>query len=76
MITYKINETVVEVNEKVEISYGVSCLENGRELEIIKDLSTDKSKVKKLVNTCNSLQLDPVHLCDIAEDFIDETIKV
>ena len=69
-ITYIINETALTVNEKTEISYGISCFEDGHEIERIKDLSTNHNKVKQLVDTCNKLQLDPVHLNDVAEDFI------
>ena len=69
-ITYIINETAMTVNEKTEISYGISCLEDGHEIESINDLSPDHNKVKQLVDTCNKLKLDPVHLNDVAEDCI------
>ncbi len=50
------------------ISYGIA-LENDRSTEI-EDLSTDRAAVEALVNKINSLQLDPIHLNDAAQDFI------
>ena len=53
------------------ITYGIACVCEG-ERSAVSDLSLDRDKVQKLADLCNELQLDPVHLLDVAEDFVFE----
>ena len=39
-------------------------------LESISDLSANIKPIERLVQICNSLQLDPIHLQDVATDFL------
>lgn len=39
-------------------------------LESISDLSANIEPIERLVQICNSLQLDPIHLQDVATDFL------
>lgn len=63
---YRLNRSVVyDENGKKHNTYGISYKE--RE---VKDISTDKHKIEKLVNLCNELELSPIHLDDVIEDFL------
>ena len=39
-------------------------------IKAIPDLSTDQIAVEKLAYLCNELQLDPIHLDDVLDDFL------
>lgn len=41
-------------------------------LESVADLCTEAEPVERLVDACNSLQLDPIHLYDVIDDFLAE----
>jgi len=41
-------------------------------LEAIPDLSADKDRVQQLVKLCTELQLSPMHLGDVVDDFLGE----
>lgn len=63
---YKINQTTIKDEKNTSIiTYGISY-GNSK----ISDISTDKSKVEKLVSLCNKLNLSPAHINDVIEDFL------
>lgn len=39
-------------------------------LESVSDLSSDIEPIEHLVEVCNDLQLDPIHLQDVVTDFL------
>ncbi len=49
------------------LGYGISC--PYREME---DITTDYYRLFRLVKLCNELELDPIHLDDVVEDFLSE----
>ncbi len=51
-------------------SYGISVLENGTLIQIVRDLSPDRSAVERLVSVFNENALDPVHLTQAVEEFL------
>lgn len=55
-------------------SYGIALVSDYDDvmsiLQTISDLSSDKASIERLVDDCNTLGLDPVHLPDIADDFL------
>ena len=69
-IVYEINETSVNVCEETVTSFGVSCLKEGKTIASVEDISTDREAVERLAELCNSLELDPGQLKDVAEDYI------
>lgn len=74
-IYYEITESVVSVNEnKTELTYGVKCLEDEKEIKRIDDMSPNKPAVEKFVNKLNKNGVDPIHLEEIAEDEMDGLI--
>ncbi len=71
MIKYKLTKKCFENQyQKRYVSYGVAAVSDKRTIEVVDDISTNKGKVIRLCKCCNSLQLDPVHLKNVAEDFI------
>lgn len=55
-------------------SYGIAAAVNYDGcfaiIEAYTDLSTDKASVEHLVDLCNDLRLDVLHLMDIVDDFL------
>lgn len=63
---YLLNETVVKDEEdKLWNTYGITYGDI-----VIEDISTEKEKIEKLVRLCNELDLDPIHIHDVVEDFL------
>lgn len=60
------SETFVE-GELVK-TYGIGC--RNEEIKAILDISTDKSKVEKLVYAMNAYELDPIQFNEVCEDSI------
>lgn len=51
--------------------FGLCALdENGRCLGFVHSLSPSRPAVSRLAGSCNLWQPDPVHLPDLAEDFL------
>ena len=46
-------------------TYGIRCTE-----QEIADLTRDAAALKPLLDYCNRLKLSPLHLKDVAEDFV------
>lgn len=55
-------------------AYGIACLEKSdgsiRIAEGYMDLCADGTRTAGLAKLCNELQLDPVHLRDVVDDFL------
>ena len=63
---YSINQTtIIDENGKTIKTYGISCGNR-----TIKDISTNKKKVERLVELCNKNKLSPIHLDDVIDDFL------
>ena len=69
-IRYVLNEDCHTVDGKRYIFYGITALEDGRMLLSVRDVSADRTRVEKLIETCNRLGLSPAHLGDVVEDFL------
>lgn len=66
---YKIIKSNIIVEGKEYITYGIYY----NETIWIEDVSIDKAKVMNLINLCNTCVLDPIHLNDIVEDFLESS---
>ena len=53
---------------KPYIGYGIRCKEI-----CIPDITTNKSRLEKMIELCNRLDLSPIHMEDIVLDFINDT---
>lgn len=63
------SEILTDVDNNRYIAYGIKCTENNY---LVSDISTNGNKIDKFVKTLNTQQLDPIHLDDVIEDFLDE----
>ena len=61
------------------IGYGIGVYRrfNGREylIRYIPDVFTERRFAEKMVRNCNALQLEPIHLEEIIEEFLCEEIR-
>lgn len=63
---YVLNEKTIPNDNNQEIkSYGISY-----EGIIIEDISTNKEKIEKLIILSNELDLSPIHIYDVIDDFL------
>ena len=62
---------VVTFGGKTHFTYGIAGAhaEEG-DREEYHDISTDREAVSAFVEACNRLNLDPIHLKDVVEDFL------
>ena len=68
--------TVVEqTNEELQAVYGIAIFEEDQnaivsELDRIDNVTCNKIALEQLVCRCNSLNLSPIHLDEVIEDFL------
>jgi len=67
---YEITESYIVIEGQEIKTYGIKC--NISEVKPINDVSTDKSKVQKIVDLLNKYDLDPIQLQEVCEDEIIE----
>ena len=72
MITYGITEEKYTLGDDSRVSYGIAVYDSGISTVIasVRDLSSDREAVEEHVRLCNRLELSPIHLNDVAEDFL------
>jgi len=59
------------------VAYGLDVLDETHTcISTIRDITTDKAALAHLVELCNSLQLSPVHIHDVVEDFVEHGLLV
>ena len=59
------------IEGKAHIGYGIGYTENSA--LSFEDLTLNPISVAKLVKLCNELDLSPIHLKDVVEDFLIES---
>ena len=75
-VTYKITEGTHGSEDGVSKSYGIAVFANidmnetTSVLASIQDITTDRDALDELVNLCNSMELSPLHIRDVIEDFL------
>ena len=75
-ITYGTVTEVYSLGEDSRISYGIVAYSDANDtgtasvIASVHDVTSDKGTLNGLATLCNDLQLDPVHLCDIIDDFL------
>ena len=75
-ITYAVSEERYTFGDEVRTSYGIVAYSNAEQdgskiiVASVRDITSDKASLSKLVNDCNSLELSTVHLNDVVEDFL------
>ena len=75
-ITYAISEERYTLGDEVRISYGIVAYSNADRdgsktiVASVRDVTSDKAGLSRMVNDCNNLELSIVHLNDVVEDFL------
>ena len=63
---YVINQsTITDENGQQHTTYGISYNDT-----TVKDISINKAKVENLISLCNKLDLSPIHIYDVIDDFL------
>ena len=75
-ITYAVSEEKYTFGNEMRTSYGIVAYSNAKQdgsktiVASVRDVTSDKAGLTKLVNDCNRLKLSTVHLNDVVEDFL------
>lgn len=75
-LTYAVTEEIRRVGDEERISYGIAAYENVPEngsavvIASVGDVSCTRDPMEKLAQWCNLLEISPLHLCDVVEDFL------
>ena len=72
MITYILCRESYKTKRSERIAYGIAAYAEDGQTCITKlhDITSDKNALAELVSLCNRLQLSPIHLHDVVEDFL------
>lgn len=75
-VTYGVTEEHFSIGARERTSYGIAAY-SGAELDgtttvllHISDITCDASKITELVELCNRLELSPIHIYDVVDDFL------
>ena len=77
-VIYAIREEIYELQGVCRKSYGIAVYDNTDRdktvtvLGSIEDITSDRESLLSLVEKCNILELSPIHLKEIVEDFMLE----
>ena len=68
----------IRIGEEKRTSYGIVAYANAKQddtatiVASVRDITSDKQRLRKLVDNCNRLELSTVHLHDVVEDFLSD----
>ena len=77
-VTYAVTEEKYALGEEKRTSYGIVAYANAEQdgtatiVASVRDITSDKQRLIKLVDNCNRLELSTVHLPDVVEDFLSD----
>ena len=72
-VTYEIFAENLDVqNEKGKDTYGIRAVRGSECVASFSDLSTDADLLDSLAVLCTYLELDPVQLGDVVDDFLTD----
>ena len=75
-ITYGTVTEVYSLGENSRVSYGIVAYSDANDggtasvIASVHDVTSDEGTLNGLAALCNDLQFDPVHLCDVIDDFL------
>ena len=75
-VTYGLIEEKYLLGANARRSYGIAVYadekNNGAGVAImsVHDVTADRKGIEKLISTCNRLELSPIHLSDVIDDFL------
>ncbi len=70
---YKLLDVEYKNHDRFYHGYGITVvnIENGCTVDRIENICLSKLKMRKLIALCNNKKLDPTHLNDVVDDFIN-----
>ena len=77
-VAYAISEEKYTFSEECRTSYGIVAYSNVDQdgtktiIASVRDITSDRDALARLVSDCNRLKLSTVHLNDVVEDFLSE----
>jgi len=77
-ITYGLVEEHYAWNGHLRISYGIAIFADADAdgtvtvISAVHDITSDRSRLENLIQRCNDLDLSPIHLEDVIEDFLED----
>ena len=72
-ITYVLMEDRYCNGMRPKAFYGIQiCDASDKIVATVWDISADRERLSELVQKCNLLELSPIHLYDVIEDFLTE----
>ena len=77
-VTYAISEEKYVFGEEYRTSYGIVAFSNADRdgtktiVASVRDVTSNRDALARLVSDCNRLKLSTVHLNDVVEDFLSE----
>lgn len=72
-LTYVLTENLYCDENHSKTFYGIEVYEAPDKIvATIRDITTDRERLFKFIQTCNLLELSPIHLYDVIEDFLTE----
>ena len=77
-ITYGLVEEHYALNGQERTSYGIAIYADAEHdgtttvIASVHDITADKPGLTALVQQCNRLELSPIHLHDVVEDFLND----
>lgn len=75
-VTYAVDEEKYALGNDSRTSYGIVAYANAEQdgtatiVTSVRDITSDNHRLIKLVDDCNRLELSPLHLPDVVEDFL------
>ncbi len=75
-VTYGIREEIYCLGEQRRKAFGIVSYSDADDdgtaivTASVGDVTDDREALEELVRKCNELQLDPIHLEDVVEDFL------
>ena len=70
---YKIfKEKLIGESDVQYFAYGIEIIKSGITERYISDITCSYQKLKKLCLLCNQLEVSPMHIDDVIEDFLCE----
>ena len=80
IVTYGLTEEFYSFGDSNRVSFGIAVYSNAVEegtvtiIASARDISGNKNRISDLIEQCNRLNLNIVHLYDVIEDFLADEI--
>ena len=75
-VIYGLIEEKYSLGAEVRRAYGIASYANATDsgtaemLASVHDVTSERPRIEELISTCNRLELSPIHLSDVIDDFL------